>query len=1036
MSPNAASLYKYTELPVNLYTGIPSISIPIYEIKSGNLSVPISVSYHAGGIRYEDQASWVGLGWSLQAGGAINRNIKGIADEKAAGILNQSTPLNLLVDDCDYAFLDDVVKNIKDVQPDEFSFSTPNKNGRFVFQPGVSQPITIPYEPLKINHPVGNLSNMEILDETGTLFTYGITETTSGGTGAYVQDNLPSTWLMTKITSADQAHNVVFNYAAGLNAVQKLSKYDHLEVLDLVAGVGAEGSPCTPPNPYFGNILTQSLTYSTNTQYLSEILFQNGKVRFVQSAVNRTDVYENQKSLDSIKVFALEGGVYKLIKSYKFHYTYFKKLNSGTLQDWKLKLDKVQLLDADGLSIEQYSFQYHTDIFSGTNITTDLNSQDYWGFYNGKANSNLIPAQQIEYKPSTGLSYMYSVGGDRNVDPVYMTEGVLKRIIYPTGGYTEFEFETHKYQEENQTKYAGGLRITKQTSRASGSDLPLVKTYKYGQNNSGFGYKNFSNYVGFYSSENTNVCLNSISVTGDVTYRTRSYNSASSMQIDGYDGSPVVYPYVTEYTGDETINLGKVEYVFDDGVPVSDNFYFLYFSTNNIMQRQSNSWNRGKMTSKIVYNKDNVKVAATTNTYQLLHLIDQTSGILAAQRYFYPVEEDTDCPNSYGTYKYSHNDYPVRSGSVKPQKIIETQFNLNDPAQAISSETSYVFDPNYLQALEVTKGVRKIQTGYEEQVLSYAKYPFNYSFTGTPSGSKAQGIKLLQDKNISVVPIEQYTVKKFKNPTNWQTEITAGTISTYLPLKPYIDTVFQIETAAPISSASFGTGSSIISNAFSRHSTYVPKLAYTVYDVLGNINQFNKVSDLTNTYLWDYLNMYPVAEVTNGDKQNIAYSSFEAENASWGYTGTPSIDLSAPTGKKVYTLNGSNNITKSGLSTSRTYIVSYWTKGLTPLLISGTQGAATQGKILGAWRYYEHKIANQTQVVITGNVVIDELRLYPNGSLMKSYTYDPLVGMTSQCDPSSKISYYEYDKVGRLQVVRDQDKKIIKTFEYKYKTPL
>src|SRR5687767_4823062 len=85
LSPNAAALWKYTELPVNMYTGIPSITIPIYEIKSGDITVPISLSYHAGGNRVEEQASWVGLGWSLQAGGAINRNVKGVADE--AGFL-------------------------------------------------------------------------------------------------------------------------------------------------------------------------------------------------------------------------------------------------------------------------------------------------------------------------------------------------------------------------------------------------------------------------------------------------------------------------------------------------------------------------------------------------------------------------------------------------------------------------------------------------------------------------------------------------------------------------------------------------------------------------------------------------------------------------------------------------------------------------------------------------------------------------------------------------------------------------------------
>src|SRR5687767_12654498 len=68
-SPTTASLGKYGEIPVSLYTGIPSISIPLYEIKDGPLSLPISLSYHAGGIRVEEIASSVGLGWTLNAGG-------------------------------------------------------------------------------------------------------------------------------------------------------------------------------------------------------------------------------------------------------------------------------------------------------------------------------------------------------------------------------------------------------------------------------------------------------------------------------------------------------------------------------------------------------------------------------------------------------------------------------------------------------------------------------------------------------------------------------------------------------------------------------------------------------------------------------------------------------------------------------------------------------------------------------------------------------------------------------------------------------
>jgi hypothetical protein len=64
-SPTSASLGIYGVFPVSYYSGTPQIGIPIFEIKEGEITVPINVSYHASGIRVEDVASWVGLGWSF-----------------------------------------------------------------------------------------------------------------------------------------------------------------------------------------------------------------------------------------------------------------------------------------------------------------------------------------------------------------------------------------------------------------------------------------------------------------------------------------------------------------------------------------------------------------------------------------------------------------------------------------------------------------------------------------------------------------------------------------------------------------------------------------------------------------------------------------------------------------------------------------------------------------------------------------------------------------------------------------------------------
>ena len=80
-SPDAAELGKYGKIPVNYFNGLPSITIPLKEFRAKNYTLPIYLSYHASGNRPENHPGWVGQGWSLHAGGCINRIIRGQKDE-------------------------------------------------------------------------------------------------------------------------------------------------------------------------------------------------------------------------------------------------------------------------------------------------------------------------------------------------------------------------------------------------------------------------------------------------------------------------------------------------------------------------------------------------------------------------------------------------------------------------------------------------------------------------------------------------------------------------------------------------------------------------------------------------------------------------------------------------------------------------------------------------------------------------------------------------------------------------------------------
>jgi len=84
-SPEAANLGRYGTVPVSYYSGTPQISIPLGEVSSGSIKVPISLSYNSSGNRVADMASWVGEGWALNAGGIITRLMRGKPDELSFG---------------------------------------------------------------------------------------------------------------------------------------------------------------------------------------------------------------------------------------------------------------------------------------------------------------------------------------------------------------------------------------------------------------------------------------------------------------------------------------------------------------------------------------------------------------------------------------------------------------------------------------------------------------------------------------------------------------------------------------------------------------------------------------------------------------------------------------------------------------------------------------------------------------------------------------------------------------------------------------
>lgn len=144
LSPNAAGIGLYGEIPVSGFTGTPEIAIPLYTINVGDFTIPISVSYHASGVRPDQHPGWVGMGWNVNAGGLISRTVKGMPDDcnanfpglKGVGYYFGSGALATSQwNSLDYLTSLAQDRGDADFEPDEFDFNFLGYQGKFMLNP-------------------------------------------------------------------------------------------------------------------------------------------------------------------------------------------------------------------------------------------------------------------------------------------------------------------------------------------------------------------------------------------------------------------------------------------------------------------------------------------------------------------------------------------------------------------------------------------------------------------------------------------------------------------------------------------------------------------------------------------------------------------------------------------------------------------------------------------------------------------------------------------------------------------------------------
>lgn len=443
LSPNAASLGKFIETPVSLYTGIPEINIPLYEIEVNGFKVPISLSYHAGGIRVDDVASSVGLGWALNAGGMINRKQNGICDEDMVDgynthsvdvqkITDPSTPVGEKYAIASNWWGGSDHRNSYDIEPDIFSYSFLSKAGKFFYDPQGNvnmQPVNNRFKVLHEGHfsITGNYNYMWarwiITDNNGVQYIFGrrkdgtkdnLEETCITGYGVGCEPTVNS-WNLNQIILTNG------------NIIDFL--YDEISYSLVSPTVSTNYVPNDCQATGSGSSATVQYL---KTQKIKEIIFPNGKVIFVPGS-SRNDLPQDN-SLDRIEVYQskLNNGIttYLLIKTIKLQYDD----NSP-----RLMLNKIFEIDPNSeAESKKYTFSYNY-----LHLPPRLsNSQDLWGFYNGQSANSYLSPMLINTVLGNNMGNIVQ-GANRAVDPNYTQADMLKTITYPTGGTATFVYENN-----------------------------------------------------------------------------------------------------------------------------------------------------------------------------------------------------------------------------------------------------------------------------------------------------------------------------------------------------------------------------------------------------------------------------------------------------------------------------------------------------------------------------------------------------------------------------------------------------------------
>ncbi|HEX8660159.1 MAG TPA: hypothetical protein VF690_21625, partial [Hymenobacter sp.] len=437
-SPNAASLGKFIEVPVSLHTGLPIITIPLWQLNQGDLAVNVALNYHGGGIKVDEIASWAGLGWSVGGSGVITRATRGLPDDLASFKTIDLPRINRYRLETmplteQQQFLLQVWRGVWDSEPDMYNLSIGDLSCRF-FIGETGEYVVAPKESnIKVEDdllPNGTSVGWLVTDAKGVRYRLGLQESNTTTTTASVvggqanevgySSGVPSSWWLTEMEDT-KGNKITFTYQNEGNSFNNRAS----EYVKLPLG----GAPCSFERGY-----TFVQTDAT-TQRLASIRCGREEIRFVPDPAPRIDL-PGSYGLQAVEV-RFDNAVKRRFRLTKGDFPAWGSTSLVNPDEHRLKLESVQEESGDGaVVLPAYQFTYNTEQLPPRNSY----DQDHWGFYN-KANN------------TTGVSLPIDIGGqpqgaNKNPNPDYSRAALLTAIRYPTGGKTEFEYEPNSYVKQ------------------------------------------------------------------------------------------------------------------------------------------------------------------------------------------------------------------------------------------------------------------------------------------------------------------------------------------------------------------------------------------------------------------------------------------------------------------------------------------------------------------------------------------------------------------------------------------------------------